>query len=195
MLIFKSANRTNFSQLKTYCTKFCGFIPIIFLFGFFQPPQKKATEYQVKAVFLFNFAQFVEWPEQAFSKPESPLIIGILGKDPFGPYLDETVENEKINGHPFEIKRFQNPAQIDTCHILFINEQFAPNLDVVLKSLNGRGILTVSDVNSFIKQGGMVRLATENNKIKLRINLDVIKEEKFIVSSKLLRMAEIASSK
>lgn len=171
-----------------------GFISLMLLSSFFQPPQKRATEYQVKAVFLYNFAQFVDWPEQAFSGPESPLVIGILGNDPFGSYLDETVANENVKGHPLKIKRFQNLNEIDTCHILFINPPPPAKFDIITKTLNGRNILTVSDVNNFVRQGGMVRLFTEDNKIKLRVNLDVIKGEKFIVSSKLLRMAEIAGS-
>jgi hypothetical protein len=57
-------------------------------------------EYQLKAVFLFNFAQFVEWPASAFPSPETPLVIGVLGEDPFGPYLDETVRGEKVNDRP-----------------------------------------------------------------------------------------------
>jgi hypothetical protein len=195
MLMRKIRIHTGLSQLKVYRKGLFVVLSVTLLFGFVQPIQKKATEYQIKAVFLFNFAQFVDWPEQTFSGPESPIIIGILGSDPFGSYLDETVENEKINGHPLMIKRYQNLNEIDSCHILFISAQPPPQIDIVTKTLVGRNILTVSDANNFVRQGGMVRLFTEDNKIKLRINLEVIKAEQFIVSSKLLRMAEIAGAK
>src|SRR6266550_1915909 len=62
-----------------------------------------SPEYQVKAVFLFNFAQFVDWPSKAFPEPQTPLVIGVLGEDPFGPYLDETVRGEKVNNRPLAV--------------------------------------------------------------------------------------------
>src|SRR5881296_4365446 len=65
-----------------------------------------AGEYQVKAVFLFNFAQFVEWPPQAFADPRTPLIIGVLGEDPFGAFLDDTVRNEMVNNRPLAVQRY-----------------------------------------------------------------------------------------
>ena len=60
----------------------------------------RASEYQIKAVFLFNFAQFVDWPPGAFPDSTAPLVIGVLGDDPFGPYLDETVRGETVRGRP-----------------------------------------------------------------------------------------------
>src|SRR5688572_32452425 len=82
-----------------------------------QPSQ----EYQIKAVFLFNFTQFIEWPASSLPDETTPLVIGILGKDPFGSYLDETVRNEKIKNHPLIVKRFKAVDEITTCHILYIN--------------------------------------------------------------------------
>ena len=65
----------------------------------------KASEAQVKAVFLFNFAQFVDWPPEAVPDSQAPLIIGILGEDPFGDFLDATVRGERRGARPFEIGR------------------------------------------------------------------------------------------
>lgn len=174
-------------------------VMLIFIFltlGFALPPQKiELPEYQVKAVFLFNFAQFVEWPGAAFPEAKSPIVIGVLGPDPFGSYLDEIIQGEEIEGHPLVIQRFDNVSQIKNCHILFIHPDIGPRLDYVLKDLKGRNILTVSEGNNFTKQGGMVRFFTENNKIKLRINLDAVKAADITISSKLLRLAGIVESK
>ncbi len=84
-----------------------------------QTPSSK--ELQIKAVFLYNFTQFVEWPAASFSEPQPPLIIGILGDDPFGASLVQTIQNEKVNGHQLIIQHYQNVNEIKTCHILFIN--------------------------------------------------------------------------
>lgn len=157
----------------------------------FVPPQKLATEeYQLKAVFLFNFAQFVEWPAEVFPQPDSPIVIGILGKNPFGVFLQETVEGEQINGHPLVVVHYTSVEDIENCQILFINQSTA-RLDDVLKKLEGKDILTVSDDNNFTKVGGMIRFKNENKKIKLQINLAAVKGSDITISSKLLRLSEI----
>lgn len=169
-----------------------GIIAAFFLAIGFAPPQKVAVgENQIKAVFLFNFAQFVEWPEEVLPEVDSPIIIGILGKDPFGPYLEETIRGEQVNGHPLQIQRYSNVKQIKNCHILFIHPSLTPRLDNILKALKDKNILTVSDGSNFTKQGGMIRFATDSNKIKLHVNLTAVKASDITISSKLLRLSEI----
>ena len=148
-------------------------------------------EYQVKAAFLFNFTQFVEWPPSSFSTPQAPLVIGVFGKDPFGSYLKETIAGEKMDGHPLVIQHYSNIEDLRTCHILFINETETYKVKQVIESLKGRSILTVSDKPDFIKNGGMIRLFIENNKTKLRINPEATKAANLVISSKLLRIAEV----
>ena len=152
-----------------------------------------AAEYQLKAVFLFNFAQFVEWPAEAFPEPKAPLIIGVLGDDPFGTYLDETVHGEKVNDRPLSIQRYRRIDDIKTCHILFISRSEANQLEPIFASLKGRHVLTVSDFSGFAQSGGMIRFVTEKNKIRLRINLEAAKTAELTISSKLLRPAEIVT--
>jgi hypothetical protein len=150
-------------------------------------------EYQIKAIFLFNFAQFVDWPNEAFPNPESPLVIGILGEDPFDSYLDETVRGEKVNDHPLVIRRYHRINEIGSCHVLFISRSEADKLDQVIAGLKGRSILTVGDVAGFTLHGGMIRFVTENNKIRLRINVDAAKAAELTISSKLLKPSQIVA--
>jgi len=103
-----------------------------------------AREYQVKAVFLFNFSQFVEWPAQSFQDTNA-LVIGILGDDPFGAYLDEAVRGEEVNGHPLVVNRYKHIDDVKACHILFINAAETHQLKQVFANLKSRSILTVSD--------------------------------------------------
>ena len=154
-----------------------------------------SREYQIKATFLFNFTQFVEWPTNAFSEDQAPLVIGILGEDPFGMYLDQTIVGEKINNHPLIIQRYRNAEEVKICHILFINVSKINHLDQVLASLKGRNILTVSDANSFARKGGVIRFFTEDNKMRLQINLEAAKAANLTISSKLLRLADIIATK
>jgi hypothetical protein len=151
-------------------------------------------EYQLKAVFLFNFAQFVEWPPQAFADAQTPLVIGVLGRDPFGAYLDETVRGERVNNRSLVVQRYGRVEDIDTCHILFISRSEGDRLEEILARLRGRSILTVADAEGFALPGVMIGLVTVENKIRLRINLEGAQAASLRISSKLLRAAEIVSS-
>jgi len=148
-------------------------------------------EYKVKAAFLFHLAQFVEWPSNAFSEANSPLIIGILGDNPFGVYLDELVYGEDINGHPLLIQHYQTAEEATTCHILFINLTDKKTIKEAVAALKGRSILTVSDNSDFIDQGGMVNLVKKNSKIRIVINTASTKEDDLKISSKLLAIANV----
>lgn len=151
-------------------------------------------EYQLKAVFLFNFTQFVEWPPQAFDDTNSPLVIGVLGNDPFGSYLDDTVRGETVNGRPLVVQRFSTSSDIKHCHVLFISRSEATHLTQILAGLKGKNILTVSDADNFNREGGIIRLATIANKIRLRIALEEAKAANLTISSKLLRPADIVTA-
>lgn len=165
---------------------------VLLSFGAIAPPQDDTTkEYQLKAVFLFNFTQFIEWPPDAFAQPDAPLVIGILGPDPFGKYLDETVQGEKINGHPLVVQRFHTLAEIARCQILFINTDEKNEWKKIFEYAKAQHVLTVGDVTNFSRQGGMIRFFPEENKIRIRINLTSVKDADLKVSSKLLRLAEI----
>ena len=152
-----------------------------------------SREFQVKAVFLYNFAQFVEWPPSAFASPTSPLVIGVLGLDPFGSYLDEAVRGEKINGHPLVVRRYRWVSEIGTCHILFVSGSEGPRAEQVAESLRGRSILTVCDWEGFARRGGMIRFVMEHNHVRLRINLEAARAAGLTISSKLLRSAELVT--
>jgi hypothetical protein len=153
--------------------------------------QATSPQYQIKAVFLYNFAQFVDWPAKVFPEPQSPIVIGVLGDDPFGSYLDETVRGEKVSGRSLVVQRFHRIGEIKTCHVLFIIRSESDRLDQELSALKGRTILTVSDIDDFTSRGGMIRLATERGKVRMHIKLDKIRNANLTISSKLLRVAEI----
>jgi YfiR/HmsC-like len=170
----------------------------LFLLGFAAPAvaaePAPSAEYQLKAVFLFNFAQFVEWPAQAYRDAKAPLVIGVLGEDPFGAFLDRLVRGEKVGDRPLIVRRFRRVEDIAECHILFISRSEAATLGQVIAHLKGRSLLTVSDVDTFTRQGGIVRFVTENGKIRLRINVEAAKRCELTISSKILRPAMIVTA-
>lgn len=158
-------------------------------------PVQPAHEYQIKAVFLFNFAQFVAWPPAAFADPAAPLVIGVLGDDPFGPTLDETVQGESVGGRPLAVRRYRRPEEIEACHILFISRSETARLGPIIARLGARGILTVSDAEGATRRGVMIGFFTENKRLRLRIDLGAARAAGLVISSKLLRPAEIVSGK
>jgi hypothetical protein len=153
-----------------------------------------SREYQIKSAFLFNFAEFTEWPPEAFETKDSPLIIGILGTDPFGGVLDETVRNETVRGHRLVVERYRKVEEIQTCHILYIGQSEASRLDHVLGAIKGKPILTVSDIEGAALRGAAIRFLNEKNKIRLRVNLEAARTAGVTISSKLLRAAEIVTT-
>jgi hypothetical protein len=151
--------------------------------------------HQVKAVFLFNFTQFIEWPERSFLVEDSPFVIGIVGDDPFGEFLDETVAGEQVNGRPVVVRRYRAVSDSVRCHILFLNLTGRKEIESVITAARGNSILTVGDNDAFIELGGMVRFVQDRNRVKFQINQNAAVSEKLNISSKLLRLAEVVSIK
>lgn len=151
-----------------------------------------SKEYQIKAVFLFNFAQFIKWPRAAFGRANEPFRIGVLGDDPFNAFLDETVRGEKVDGHPLVVQRYGRVEDIKDCQILFISRSESQRIESIIAGLKGKNILTVGDVEGFIQKGGAIRFFTEKRKIRFKINPEATKRVNLSISSKMLRLAEIA---
>lgn len=148
-------------------------------------------EHRVKAVFLYNFAQFVEWPDSAFPDPKSPLVIGILGDDPFREFLDEVVAGEAVAGHPLAVRRFRRLEDVEECQVLYVDPATAERLDGRIGYLQRRGILTVGESRHFLDDGGMVQFVRDGGRVRFRINRDAVRQAGIPLSSKLLRLAEL----
>jgi|SRR5688572_23981079 len=149
------------------------------------------SEYHLKAVYLFNFGQFVEWPASAFESPDNPFVLCIAGQNPFGTILDEVISGESVNGRAFTLKHVDDPARSGDCNIMFIGRNEAARLAPTVQALRGRSVLTVSDIDGAERQGVVITLFNERNRIRMRINLAAAKASNLVISSKLLRPAEI----
>ncbi|HYF68425.1 MAG TPA: YfiR family protein [Ohtaekwangia sp.] len=148
-------------------------------------------ENKVKAVFVYNFTQFIEWPAESFEDTTASFVIGILGDDTFGKYLSEAIEGEKVNGHPIVMKNFRTLTNdIQKCHILFIAKSF-PAYDKVLTLTTGKPVLTVSDHEKFMKLNGILKFYRDNGNIRFEINREESLKAGLQISPKLLRLAAI----
>jgi hypothetical protein len=166
-----------------------GLLSPIVAAGAASAPGAAPTEYQLKAVFLFNFARFVEWPPQAFASADAPLAICVLGKDPFGSDLDDAVRGEQVMGRALVVQRYTSAARLGTCHILFVaaSETRAPD-----EALQRRGTLTVTDAP---KHHATIRFVTDRQRIRLRIDLASAQAAGLTISSKLLRIADVVPAR
>lgn len=149
------------------------------------------TEYQLKAAFLFNFLQFVDWPANAFNSAEQPVAMCLLGPDPFGADLDALIAGERIDGRPIEVRRLQSVDAASACQLVFLNLRSPQALRAAIERLKGLPVLTVSDVTTFSGQGGMIEFVMREDRVRLRVNLRAASEAQLRLSSKLLRRSEI----
>lgn len=149
------------------------------------------TEYQVKAAFLFNFAKFVTWPPPSFGDPGSPIVIGVLGDDPFGDDLKRVVNTQRVQGRPIEIMRGQTAAMLAKCHIIFVSASERTRLRQHLAALREARshALTVSDAEDFLSFGGMIRFVVDQKKVRFEIAAENAAASALTISSKLLSLA------
>jgi len=147
-------------------------------------------EHQVKAAFIFNFTRFVTWPSTAFETPTSPFIIGVLGNN-VGSYLEELIENEKVNNHPIQVRYLKDSKGAAGCHILFIEKFNSSVIVKIIGEVKGKPVLTISDAKDFMEESGMIKLYSENNKMRLEISQKKIEESQLQISARLLSLATL----
>lgn len=154
----------------------------------------KAKEYEVKAAFLLNFAQYVEWPPEVFLTPTAPIVIGILGNDSFGRTLDQTIRGETVKGRPIAIHRSKQIENLKHCHLLFISKSEKGRLNQIFGSLAGKHCLTVGETDRFVHNGGIINFRFQKADIRFEINLEAARRSGLTISSKLLRLAIVIGS-
>ncbi len=156
-----------------------------------QSEPSEPSEYQVKAAFLFNFTKFVEWPEGSFEDPQAPIVVGIIGDDPFGDDLGRFIAGQKVQGRGLVIRRERWGDDLRRCHVLFISASEHERSARILGSLQSAGVLTVSDMEGFAEAGGVIEFVIEQNRVRFIVNLDAATQDRLRVSAKLLALARV----
>lgn len=149
-------------------------------------------EYQVKAAFIYNFMQFIEWPDDAFEGPDSPFVVGVFGADPFDGALEKTMAGKSVGKRQIEVKKFRSIEQIERCHVLFFPAAETERARAVIGGPRaGRGVLVLGETDGFVELGGTIEFLTEDNKLHFEINVEAVDKAGLKVSSKLLKLAHI----
>lgn len=150
-----------------------------------------SKEYLIKAAFLYNFTQFVEWPGDAFADAAAPIRIGILGDDPFGAALDEVVRGETVRNRPLVVVRAQRAEDLKDCHLVFVGRSEAERTEGVLEEFASAPILTVSDNPDFTTHGGVVRFFLDGTKVRFEINPAAAEGIRLKLSAQLLTLGKL----
>jgi hypothetical protein len=153
------------------------------------PDAPRSPEYVIKAAYLYNFAMFVEWPQDAFANADAPLVIGILGADPFGGALERIVEGKRINKRRIVIQRVQSAQEARRCQILFVSVGDDTRVAELTGRLEGASVLLVGESDDMIGRGGSISFNVRDNKVGYDVNLDAARRARLTISSKLLNLA------
>jgi hypothetical protein len=149
------------------------------------------SEYEVKAAFISNFAQFVKWPEKAFPNAGAPLVIGVLGDDPFGSTLEKIIQSKSVEGRKLSIRRSHRIEDLKNCQLIFVSRSEQARVSEIVGSLRGTSALTVGDMEGFARMGGVIGFKMEGNNVRFEINLAAARSAELKISSKLLALSKI----
>jgi len=156
--------------------------------------EQASLEYPVKAAFLLNFAKFTEWPADSSQAVAGTVSICVLGRDPFGDSLDRIVAGRTAGGRPIEVRRYSEPAGIETCHVLFVTSAELARSPGVLVKLRDKPVLTVGESDDFVRRGGAIRFFVESNRARFEVSLSATAAAGLTLSSKLLGVARVVDS-
>lgn len=151
--------------------------------------QNGATEeYQKKASLICNFLRQCRWPEQRFSKPDSPFIVGIYGKDQISDYLRENTRGRLVNGRPVMIRPVMSKEELAMCHLVFVSRSERDRLRTVFAETRRENVLTVGETDNFLASGGVIQFVNLGEHVRYRISLEAARRERIEPGGFVLRM-------
>jgi len=156
-----------------------------------EPGPGSLSEYQVKAAYLYYFTTYVDWPPDTFSRSGDALVVGVLGEDPFGSILDDTLRGKSVGSRRLVVKRIGNIKEARECHILFISASERDRLATIFKGLDGAAILTVGEVDHFASRGGQIAFRMEDKKVRFDINVTAVERARLKISAQLMKLGRI----
>lgn len=151
--------------------------------------QSSAGEYQVKAAFLFHFAQLVEWPPGALNGADPSIVLGIFKDEPWQAELKSTLEGKTVGARVLHVRILSRVEDIEGCNMLFLSSDQLWRQTPILKGLRGLPVLTVGESDTFLTDGGMIRFHLEGDKVRFDINVHDADLARIKISSRLLLLA------
>ncbi len=143
--------------------------------------EAETLEYAVKGAYLTKFGLYVEWPPGVFAAPASPLVLCVVGDDPFGAALDTAAGREQVDGHPLQLRRLKSLTREAGCHVAYIGAAEAARGAEPL-----RGVLTVGEARG---GGGVISFVIKDSRVRFTVDDEAAARNGLQISSKLLNMA------
>lgn len=153
----------------------------------------QATEYEVKAAFIYNFARFAEWPASAFEHPDDPIRLCIWGDDSFGDILEETVRGKTVALHPLVVSHIAAAAKARDCHIVFIGRSHAAQLGPVIEAVRDLPVMTIADMEGAVQRGAILSFTLQEGRVRFAVNADSAKRSGLALSSQLIKLATVVA--
>lgn len=150
-----------------------------------------ASEYQVKAAYLYNFVKFVEWPAQDFASPTAPIQLCVLNDRSFESELNQIVKGKTVAGRPVAVIPVQNGEQSRLCHVLFINSSQSGQAHHILEVLRDTSVLTVGETKGFVEEGGIINFVLQDDHVQFHVNHKAANQVGLRISSRLLSVAKL----
>ncbi len=151
----------------------------------------ESSEYRLKLAFLYNVAQFVQWPADAFTNPSAPLTICVVGENPFAGDIERGLRGRSVGGHPVELRQLSPHDDPRTCQLIFVRANETKSVARIFAASRGSSMLTVGEAAGFAQRGGIINLTREQNNLRFEVNIDEAAQTRLKISSKLLSLAKI----
>jgi hypothetical protein len=166
-------------------------VAVSFLFASLPLPAQNpvAAEYRVKANYLANFPNFVEWPQEAWPPGKASFLVCVFGEFPFGTSLAEITRGATIHDRRLEIRWIQKPQELSSCQILFVTHSEKKKYSQVLDAVRGKMVFTVGETPEFLDAGGIVSFSMHEETLQFDVNLDEANKAHLKISSRLLALA------
>jgi hypothetical protein len=152
---------------------------------------QSVPEHEVKAAYIFNFSKFIEWPADAFKSANAPINVGIVGDSSVASSLQRIVRNQTVEGRPITVRQVGRESNLVNYHIIFVGRSESDRARQIISGVQRHGILTIGDSPNFLREGGVINLFLEGNKLRFEINTLSAERSSLKISSKLLKLAKI----
>jgi hypothetical protein len=149
-----------------------------------------ALENRVKAAYLYRFAEYVEWPDGAFARRDTPVTIGVLGSESLADELTQAVVGRMVNDRPVTVKRLKASEPLAGVHVLFIGKAERARLNQLAQGAQPHSILTVTESEGALAQGSVINFIVADRRVRFEISLDSAEKSKLKLSSRLLAVAQ-----
>ena len=182
-------------SLRRFLTLLVTFFVAVCVFYFYPVSAQDISKGdKIKASYVFNFIRFIKWPPEKLNTNKQPINICVINRSDNFVKAFQPAIGKKVDGHPLVLNEISDINDISSCHLVYIDKSEKKKVSTVLEQVEANKILSISDINTFCKQGGMIAMVNKKGTIKVEINLNVARKAGFHISSNLLEVAKIVTS-